>query len=126
VLVDGAMVDNLPVGLVIGQHDGWTLGSDVGEAQGLRPADLTLRPSGWAWLASGAWRHGPPIVSVLIRAATVGTEVAMAATRAALDVTIVPAVDQVGLQDWKAYDPAVDAGYRATMARAPDMAAMAV
>jgi NTE family protein len=126
VLVDGAMVDNLPVGLVIGQHDGWTLGSDVGEAQGLRPADLTLRPSGWAWLASGAWRHGPPIVSVLIRAATVGTEIAMAATRAALDVTILPAVDQVGLQDWKAYDPAVEAGYRATMARAPDMAAMAV
>jgi NTE family protein len=92
----------------------------------LRPADLTLRPSGWAWLASGAWRHGPPIVSVLIRAATVGTEVAMAATRAALDVTIVPPVDQVGLQDWKAYDPAVEAGYRATLARAPDMAAMAV
>ena len=125
VLVDGAMVDNLPVGLVSAEHDGWTLGVDVGGAEGLRPDDLRLRPSPWGWLASGAWRHGPPIISVLIRAATVGTEAAMAATRDALDITIVPQVDMVGLQDWKAYVPAVEAGYRATMARAAEFAVMA-
>ena len=126
VLVDGAMVDNLPVGLVSAEHDGWTLGVDVGTAEGLRPDDLRLRPSAWGWLVSGAWRHGPPIVSVLIRAATVGTEAAMAATRDALDITLVPQVDMVGLQDWKAYVPAVEAGYRATMARADEFAVMAV
>jgi NTE family protein len=125
VLVDGAMVDNLPVGLVKGEHDGWTLGADVGHAEGLGPEDLKLQPSGWAWLASGAWRRGPPIVAVLIRAATVGTEAATAADRNALDLTFLPHVDDVGLQDWKAYAPAVSAGYRATLARADDLAEMA-
>jgi NTE family protein len=125
VLVDGAMVDNLPVGLVKGAHDGWTLGADVGQAEGLTPKDLTLQPSAWAWLASGAWRHGPPIVSVLIRAATVGTEAAMAADRVALDLTLLPQVDHVGLQDWKAYGPAVAAGYLATLARAEALSPMA-
>jgi NTE family protein len=125
VLVDGAMVDNLPVGLVKGEHDGWTLGADVGQAEGLTPKDLTLQPSAWAWLASGAWRHGPPIVAVLIRAATVGTEAAMAADRTALDLTLLPQVDHVGLQDWKAYAPAVAAGHRATLARAEALSEMA-
>jgi NTE family protein len=126
VLVDGAMVDNLPVGLVTGEHDGWTIGVDIGQGAGLRPDDLRLKPSAWGWLASGGWRRGPPIVSVLIRAATVGAEAATAQTRAAVDITLVPEVDMVGLQDWKAFAPAVEAGYRATMARADELAPMAV
>ncbi len=115
VLVDGALVGNLPADLVQDQHDGVTIGVDVGLAQGLKPTDLMLRPSGMAWLTSGAWRKGPPIVSVLIRSATVPTAAAMAATRAAADLLIVPTIDGVELRDWKAYEPAVEAGYRATM-----------
>jgi NTE family protein len=125
VLVDGALVDNLPVDLVHGVHDGWTIGVDVAQAEGLRPADLKLRPSGWAWIASGAWRRGPPIVSVLMRAATVGADAATAAVRRSLDVTILPAVESVELRDWKAYDPAVQAGYNAALAVADQLAKMA-
>jgi NTE family protein len=125
VLVDGALVANLPVDLVLAQHDGWTLGVDVAQAEGLRPRDLKLEPSGWSWITSGAWRRGPPIISILMRAATVGADSATAATRRALDVTIMPAVGGVELRDWKAYAPAVQAGYVATLAVADQLAPMA-
>lgn len=115
VLVDGALVRNLPVDVVREQHDGVTVGVDVAVSVGLKPDDLMLRPSGWRWLASGAWRKGPPIVSVLIRSATLPSATAMAAARDHRIVEIVPDVEGVELQDWDAYDTAVEAGYRATM-----------
>jgi NTE family protein len=124
VLVDGALVANMPANLVQAQHEGWTVGVDVAESEGLRPEDLKLEPSGWGWLASGAWRRGPPIVSVLMRAATVGTEHSDEATREALDLCIAPKLEGVELRDWKAYEPAVQAGYRAALGVADQLAAM--
>jgi NTE family protein len=122
VLVDGALVRNLPVDLVRDQHDGVTIGVDVAVSEALRPGDLTLRPSGWRWLTSGAWRKGPPIVSVLIRSATLPSVTALARAWTPASVDIVPDVEGVELQDWAAYGPAADAGYRATMASADRLA----
>ena len=124
VLVDGALVDNMPADLVQAQHDGWTIGVNVAESQGLRPEDLKLEPSGVSWLASGAWRRGPPIVSILMRAATVGAGNMIEATRNALDLCIAPKLEGVELRDWKAYEPAVHAGYSAALAVADQLAAM--
>lgn len=122
VLVDGALVGNLPVDLVGEQHDGMTIGVDVAVSRGIGPDDLRLRPSGWRWVTSGAWRRGPPIVSVLIRSATLPSATATAAARDHRSVEIVPEVEGVELRDWKAYDRAVDAGYRAAMASAERLA----
>jgi NTE family protein len=122
VLVDGALVRNLPVDVVREQHDGVTIAVDVAVSEGLWPDDLLLRPSGWRWLTSGAWRKGPPIVSVLIRSATLPSVTAMAAARDSRILEIIPDVDDVGLQDWDAYGPAVEAGYRATMLAAERLA----
>ncbi len=119
VLVDGALARNLPADLMRDQHDGTTIGVDAAHASGLYPEELMLRPSGLRWLTSGAWLKGPPIVSVLIRAATLpNARAADAAVREALDITINPKLDGVQLRDWKAYDPAVEAGYRAAMEQA--------
>ncbi len=127
VLVDGALTRNLPVDMVREQHDGVTIGVDVAAStHGLRPDDLRLHPGGLRWLLSGAWRKGPPIVSVLIRSATLPSARAHALERDALSVEIVPDVTGVGLQDWKAYAPAVRAGYAATMAQADRLRALAV
>ncbi|WP_421934862.1 patatin-like phospholipase family protein [Phenylobacterium sp.] len=123
VLVDGSLVRNLPVDLVREQHDGVTIGVDVSSADGLKPDDLLLKPSGWRWLASGAWLRGPPIVSVLIRSATMPSVTASALVRDDV-VRITPRVTGVGLQDWKAYDLAVDAGYRAAMAAADHLSGL--
>ena len=122
VLVDGALVRNLPVDVVREQHDGVTIGVDVAVSEGLKPDDLLLRPSGWRWLTSGAWRKGPPIVSVLIRSATLPSVTAMAAARDSRIVEIIPDVEGVGLQDWDAYDLAVEAGYLAAMKAADRLA----
>jgi NTE family protein len=127
VLVDGALVRNLPVDLVREQHDGMTIGVDVAvSSHGLMPDELMLQPSGWRWLTSGAWRKGPPIVSVLIRSATMPSLAAEAANRDVQALEIVPKVDGVGLQDWKAFAPAVEAGYRATMEAADRLTPLAI
>jgi NTE family protein len=123
VLVDGSLVRNLPVDLVREQHDGVTIGVDVSSADGLQPDDLLLKPSGWRWLASGAWLRGPPIVSVLIRSATMPSVTATALVRDDV-VKITPRVSGVGLQDWKAYEMAADAGYRAAMALADQLSGL--
>lgn len=120
VLVDGALVRNLPVDLVREQHDGVTIGVDVAGGDGLRPGDLRLKPAGWRWLTSGAWLKGPPIVSVLIRSATMPSVIDTAQPRDDV-IEIAPEVGHIGLQDWKAYDIAVDAGYRAAMAVAEQL-----
>ena len=117
--VDGALVANLPVDLLREQHDGRNIAVDVAEMSGLTPAELELKPGGLRWITSGAFLKGPPIVSVLIRSAT------LPAVRSAhehrpdpLEIAINPQLDAVQLQDWKAYDLAVEAGYRAAMAQA--------
>jgi NTE family protein len=92
-----------------------TIGVDVASSEGLKPDDLLLKPPGWRWLTSGAWLRGPPIVSVLIRSATLSSAASLPAPRDDL-IEIVPELEGVGLQDWKAYDTAVAAGYRAAMA----------
>ena len=115
VLVDGALVRNMPVDVVREMHDGVSIAVDVAVSEGLTPDDLMLRPSGWRWLTSGAWRKGPPIVSVLIRSATLPSAAAMAAAPDPRVVEIIPDVKDIQLQDWDAYDAAVEAGYKATM-----------
>jgi NTE family protein len=58
---------------------------------------------------------GPPIVSLLMRTATVSTGRDLAAAREATDVLIQPDVSGIEIRDWEAYDAAVEAGYRATL-----------
>ena len=67
----------------------------------------------WRWIWSGQWRRGPPIVSLLMRAATVSTSRDIAAARAATDVLVMPDTSKVEIRDFGAYAPAVAEGYRA-------------
>jgi NTE family protein len=71
--------------------------------------------SAWRWIRSGQWRKGPPIVSLLMRAATVSTGPDLAAARAATDVLIQPDTTAIEIRDWSAYEPAVAEGYRAAL-----------
>ena len=115
VLVDGAIIKNFPTDVMRAMHQGPTLGVDVAEARGLTAADVQPPASLWRWIASGDWRRGPPIVSVLMRTATVSTSHEQAAAKDYVDIYIAPDIGPVEIRDWKAYDPAVDAGYRATV-----------
>ncbi len=113
VLVDGGILRNLPTDVMRETQRGPVIGIDVALTDELNADDVARPPSLWKWIASGMWRKGPPIVALLIRSATVTTHREFAAAREASDLLITPMIEGVDLQDWKAYAPAVEAGYRA-------------
>jgi NTE family protein len=91
------------------------VGVDVGRGRSIEAEDVQPPPSLWRWLISGDWRRGPPIVSVLIRSATVRSGAELVLAHQATDVLVQPDVDEIEIRDWKAFDQAVEIGHRATL-----------
>lgn len=116
VLVDGAVMKNFPADIMRASHTGPIVGIDVTAARSITADDVARPSSVWRWIWSGQWRMGPPIVSLLMRAATVSTGRDLAAARDATDVLIQPDVSGIEIRDWAAYEAGVDAGYDATLA----------
>ena len=116
VLVDGGVTKNFPTDVMSAIHRGPIVGADVGEARGFTTEDVRAPASLWKWFASGDWRRGPPIVSVLMRSATISTAQELTAAREHVDLMISPDIGPIEIRDWKAYEPAVEAGYRAASA----------
>ena len=114
VLVDGAVMKNFPADIMRAVHLGPIVGVDVTVGRSITAADVARPESVWRWIFSGQWRKGPPIVSLLLRAATVSTGRDLAANREASDVLVLPQMETVEIRDWDAYEPAVEAG-RAAM-----------
>jgi NTE family protein len=116
VLVDGAVMKTFPADIMRAMHLGPIVGVDVTRGRSIT-ADEVARPiSVWRWVLSGDWRKGPPIVSLLLRAATVTGGRDLAASRLATDVLVTPAVDAIEIRDWRAYEPAKLAGEQAMVA----------
>ncbi|MES2723259.1 MAG: patatin-like phospholipase family protein [Pseudomonadota bacterium] len=113
VLVDGAVMKNFPADVMRINELGPIIGIDVSRGRSITAADVARPSSVWRWILSGQWRKGPPIVSLLMRAATVSTGRDLAAARDATDVLVTPDVTGVEIRDWAAYDPAVAGGYKA-------------
>jgi NTE family protein len=110
VLVDGAVMNNFPTEIMRRVQPGPIVGVDVSRGRSVDARDLERPSSVSRWLLSGAWRRGPPIVSLLMRAATVTTGRNLAAAHEAADVLILPDLDDVEIRNWKDYDAAVAAG----------------
>jgi NTE family protein len=119
VLVDGAVMKNFPADVMRAFQLGPIVGVDVTRGRSITADDVDRPASLWRWLWSGEWRKGPPIVALLMRAATVSTGRDLAASREASDVLITPKLNEVDIRDWKAFEPAVAAG-RAAAALALD------
>jgi NTE family protein len=115
VLVDGAVMRNFPVDIMRAWHNGPVVGADVSRSRGVDPKTVTNAPPWWKWLLSGGWRQGPPIVSVIMRSATLTTKAELLLARSATDLLIVPNPQKVEIRDWKAYDAAVESGYETTL-----------
>jgi NTE family protein len=116
VLADGALLRNLPTDLMRADHDGPIVAVDVSRSLGLRPADIA-RPTPLAqWFWSGAWRRGPPIVSILMRSATIAAEPDLAAARETADLYVAPELGMIEIRDWRAFERAANAGEQAMTA----------
>lgn len=116
VLVDGAVLKNFPADLMRSIQLGPIVGVDVGRGRSIEAQDVVVPASLWRWIISGDWRRGPPIVSVLIRSATVRAGSEMVLAHQATDVLVQPDVDEIEIRDWRAFDRATEIGYRATLA----------
>ena len=73
VLVDGAVMKNFPADVMRSFQLGPIVGVDFTRVRSITSADIVAPPSLWSWIFSGEWRKGPPIVALLMRAATVTT-----------------------------------------------------
>lgn len=113
VLVDGGILRNLPTDLLRARHSGLVIGSDVSRAAGISPENVMPPASWWRWLTSGAWRRGPPIVSILMRSATIPASIEISRARNAADIYVMPSTGMVEIRDWQCYPQAVEAGYQA-------------
>jgi NTE family protein len=112
-LVDGAVMNNFPTDLMTNLHRGVTIGIDVAREATISPDAFANPPRFLEWV----WRHGfrspPPIVTLLMRAATSRQELRPKDSPA--DILVTPDVAGVELRDWKEYDRAVIDGYAATL-----------
>jgi NTE family protein len=116
VLVDGAVMKNFPADVMRAGQLGPIVGVDVTGGRSITADDVARPASVWRWFWSGQWRNGPPIVSLLMRAATVSTSRDLIAARDATDVLVMPEVSKVEIRDFSgAYGEAVAEGYRATI-----------
>lgn len=114
VLVDGGTLLNLPSALMRADHQGTVVAIDVSRSLGLLPEDVRRPRPLLGWLWSGAWRRGPPIVSILMRSATIAAEPELRAAKEAADLYIMPEVADIEIRNWRAFDRAVQLGDDAT------------
>jgi NTE family protein len=114
VLVDGAVLKNYPADIMRALQLGPVVGVDVSRGRSITAEEMHRPRAWWTWILSGEWRKGPPIVALLMRAATVSTARDLAAARQATDLLIMPNVDGIDIRDWKAFDPGVARGEEAT------------
>ncbi|MDE2133349.1 MAG: patatin-like phospholipase family protein [Alphaproteobacteria bacterium] len=110
-LVDGGVMNNLPVDVMRERNVGPLIASDVtGEV------DLSVRDSRYGerpvWsLLWQRMRGTPSIVSILMRSGTVGSEAQRRLVREQADYLFEPPLPDLGLRDWKMFDRAVAEGY---------------
>lgn len=111
--VDGAVMDNFPTAVVGGIHRGVTIGIDVARQATLAAADYADPPGFIEWVRRHGVRSPPPIIGLLMRAATARAHESGPKSRPP-DLLIAPEVAGVGLRDWRKFDVAVADGYQAT------------
>ena len=115
VLVDGAVIKNFPTDVMRQLNAGPIVGVDMSQMRGVDPAALANPPSWWRWIVSGAWKKGPPIVSVLMRVGDHHHGRRHGASRAEADLLILPEPEGSDIRDWKIYEPVVAAGHAAAV-----------
>ena len=111
-LVDGAVLNNFPADILRDLHRGFVIGSDVTRApEGLDVDEFTNPPGFLSWVLRYGFSSAPPIAGLLMRTATVRTDLQFG--RDLTDLLVLPELANIQLRDWEAYDATVEAGYTA-------------
>jgi NTE family protein len=114
VLVDGGVIDNLPVAQMRRLNAGRVIGIDIAGQHALATdLDETDLPSVWQLLAQ-RWRGAPKrpgILRILLRAGMVNSAGTAEQNAALSDLMLTPPVDNIDLLAWERFDDAIEAGY---------------
>jgi NTE family protein len=110
-LVDGGVMNNLPVDVMRQRESGPIIASDVTGEIDLQAKDDKYGERPLWWLIAQRMRGTPSIVSILMRSGTVGSEAQRRVVREQADYLFEPALPDIGLRDWKLFDRAVAEGY---------------
>jgi NTE family protein len=92
VLVDGAVIDNLPVEVMRRHDPGFVIGCDVGADRGFG-------------------RQRINIFQILMRTGMINSTSTAAVQRELADVLLKPPLNDIDLLDWQAFDRAISLGY---------------
>ena len=109
VLVDGGLINNMPIDQMVRTNLGPVIGVDVGRAEG----SFTLDPKVCEGGSGSTFSHfgSPSIVGVLMRSATVAGESNVRGAEDIADHILTPDVAGVSILNWKAIDQMIARGY---------------
>jgi NTE family protein len=116
ILVDGGVLNNMPIDLMLAMRRGPVVAVDVMRDHALAADAEALEELSLLNMLRPARRGSPNIVALLMRAGTVGSEAQARHLRPQVDLLIEPRIEPMGMLDWKAYQRAIDEGYRQTIA----------
>ena len=104
-------MNNLPVDIMAAEARGPIIAVDVSGEADLRSDDERYgERSIWTLIREGM-KGTPSIVSILMRAGTVGSDLQRRAVRDQADFLFEPPLEGIGMREWKAFDRAVAQGY---------------
>ena len=110
-LVDGGVMNNLPVDVMRERESGPIIASDVTGELELEVHDDKYGERPFWWLLWQRMRGTPSIVSILMRSGTVGSEAQRRVVREQADYLFEPPLPDIGLRDWLSFDRAIAEGY---------------
>jgi predicted acylesterase/phospholipase RssA/CRP-like cAMP-binding protein len=128
-LVDGGVLDNLPVATMARKGEGPVIAVDVtgrmGQFKGAERPGLARLARPIRRALTGNEVEIPHLGETIVRTVTVGSSDTVAAARLHADLVITPQVEGIGLMDWKALPRVAELGRRAAreaLAAHPDLA----
>src|ERR1700761_8851891 len=110
-LVDGGVMNNLPVDVMRRRGSGPIIACDVQGELDLQARDERYGERPWWYLLAQRMQGSPSIISILMRSGTVGSEAQRRVVREQADYLIEPPMPSIGLRDWKKFDQAIQEGY---------------
>ncbi len=113
-LVDGGVMNNLPVDVMRQRESGPIIASDVTGESDLEARDDRYGERPIWWLLWQRMRGSPSILSILMRSGTVGSEAQRKLVREQADYLFEPPLLDIGLRDWRSFDRCIAEGYAHT------------
>ncbi|MGF9756402.1 patatin-like phospholipase family protein [Microvirga sp. 0TCS3.31] len=117
VLVDGAMMNNLPADIMADLQRGPVLGIDVARDVAFTTAGEEDKKAPFLRRILGLPAQAPDIVSLLYRAATISSDAQTLKARAHAALVIHPPLADVPLRGWEHFERVVEIGYQHTRER---------